>query len=44
MLNTKELDVANIDDVINAVVVDGHPIGRTYMRDLAQGKDQLLLR
>ena len=34
----KELDVANIDDVINAVVVDGHPIGRTIYEGPGAGK------
>ncbi len=32
------LDVANIDDVINAVVVDGHPIGRTIYEGPGAGK------
>ncbi|MEL0177678.1 MAG: ACT domain-containing protein, partial [Pelagibacteraceae bacterium] len=32
------IDVANIDDVINAVVVDGHPIGRTIYEGPGAGK------
>ena len=40
----KDLDVANIDDVINAVVVDGHPIGRTIYEGPGAGKDQHHLR
>ncbi len=32
------LDVANIDDVINAVVVDGKPIGRTIYEGPGAGK------
>ena len=32
------LDVANIDNVINAIVVDGHPIGRTIYEGPGAGK------
>ena len=32
------LDVANIDDVINAIVVDGYPIGRTIYEGPGAGK------
>jgi homoserine dehydrogenase len=33
-----DIDVANIDDVINAVVVDGQPIGRTIYEGPGAGK------
>jgi len=32
------LDVANIDDVINAIVIDGYPIGRTIYEGPGAGK------
>ena len=32
------LDVANIDDVLNAIVVDGYPIGRTIYEPPGAGK------
>tara|TARA_B100000963_G_C22615365_1_gene667044 strand:+ start:596 stop:1891 length:1296 start_codon:yes stop_codon:yes gene_type:complete len=34
----KHVDIANIDDVINAVVVDGTPIGRTIYEGPGAGK------
>lgn len=32
------LDVANIDDIINAIVIDGYPIGRTIYEGPGAGK------